>query len=59
MLNNGNDVDGCRWTPLMVARSWHRNEVEEVLGTQLERQPHVGPSPYLSLPLNSIVKIAR
>ncbi|XP_065849627.1 E3 ubiquitin-protein ligase XBAT32 isoform X1 [Euphorbia lathyris] len=47
------------WTPLMVARSWHRNELEEILSAQPERQPRIGPSPYLSLPLESIVKIAR
>ncbi|GAV71233.1 Ank_2 domain-containing protein [Cephalotus follicularis] len=48
-----------RWTPLMVARSWHRNWLEEILSTQPECQSRIFPSPYLSLPLMSIVKIAR
>ncbi|KAJ9162871.1 hypothetical protein P3X46_022613 [Hevea brasiliensis] len=47
------------WTPLMVAHSWHRNELEEILSIQPEHQPQMSPSPYLSLPLGSIVKIAR
>ncbi|XP_048227982.1 E3 ubiquitin-protein ligase XBAT32 isoform X2 [Ricinus communis] len=47
------------WTPLMVARSWHRNQLEEMLSTQPEHQPQVCPSPYISLPLMSIIKIAR
>ncbi|CAN1811508.1 Probable E3 ubiquitin-protein ligase XBOS32 [Linum perenne] len=49
------------WTPLMVARSWHRNELEEILTQQHPEQQHqqTCPSPYLSLPLMSIVKIAR
>ncbi|XP_021895246.1 E3 ubiquitin-protein ligase XBAT32 isoform X2 [Carica papaya] len=47
------------WTPLMVARSWHRNWLEEILSIQSEGQPQILPSPYLSLPLMSIVKIAR
>ncbi|KAJ9141225.1 hypothetical protein P3X46_031788 [Hevea brasiliensis] len=47
------------WTPLMVAHSWHRNELEEILSTQPEHPPQISPSPYLSLPLKSIVKIAR
>lgn len=47
------------WTPLMVARSWHRVWLEEVLSTELEGQLQILPSPYLSLPLMSIVKIAR
>lgn len=49
----------CRWTPLMVARSWHRTGLEDILSTQPEGQLEVLPSPYLALPLMSIVKIAR
>lgn len=48
-----------RWTPLMVARSWHRSWLEEILRTELEEQPRILPTPYLSLPLMSIFKIAR
>ncbi|KAJ7979536.1 E3 ubiquitin-protein ligase XBAT33 [Quillaja saponaria] len=47
------------WTPLMVARSWNRNLLEDILSTRPENQLQVLPSPYLSLPLMSIVKIAR
>ncbi|KAM7268732.1 hypothetical protein ACFE04_010898 [Oxalis oulophora] len=47
------------WTPLMVARSWHRDCLEEILSTESEEQSQIIPSPYLSLPLMSIVKIAR
>ncbi|EXB94923.1 putative E3 ubiquitin-protein ligase XBOS32 [Morus notabilis] len=47
------------WTPLMVARSWHRNWLEEILSTPPEGRPHIFLSPYLSIPLMSIVKIAR
>ncbi|XP_070671428.1 probable E3 ubiquitin-protein ligase XBOS32 isoform X3 [Malus domestica] len=46
------------WTPVMVARSWHRDWLEEVLTTE-EGQSQILPSPYLSLPLMSIMKIAR
>ncbi|KAF3325823.1 E3 ubiquitin-protein ligase [Carex littledalei] len=46
-------------TPLMVARSWHRNGLEGILSKQPQTQILVLPSPYLSLPLMSIVKIAR
>ncbi|KAJ4763362.1 E3 ubiquitin-protein ligase XBAT32 [Rhynchospora pubera] len=46
-------------TPLMVARSWHRNGLEGILTKQPETRTNVLPSPYLSLPLMSIVKIAR
>lgn len=52
-------VSGQRWSPLMVARSWHRTCLEEILSTELGGQPQMLPSPYLSLPLMSIVKIAR
>uniref|UniRef100_A0A1J3DTG0 RING-type E3 ubiquitin transferase n=1 Tax=Noccaea caerulescens TaxID=107243 RepID=A0A1J3DTG0_NOCCA len=50
------------WTPLMVARSWHRNWLEEVLNTTTEQpqsHPPKVPSPFLCLPLMSIVKIAQ
>ncbi|XP_030523570.1 probable E3 ubiquitin-protein ligase XBOS32 isoform X2 [Rhodamnia argentea] len=47
------------WTPLMVARSWHRNWLEEILSTQPEGRTRILPSPYISLPLMSIVSIAR
>lgn len=49
----------CRWNPLMVARSWHRNWLEEILSTQPEGRIRILPSPYISLPLMSIVRIAR
>ncbi|XP_042520305.1 probable E3 ubiquitin-protein ligase XBOS32 [Macadamia integrifolia] len=47
------------WTPLMVSRSWHRDWLEGILSEQAQAQPQILPSPYLSLPLMSIVKIAR
>ncbi|KAJ6759275.1 E3 UBIQUITIN-PROTEIN LIGASE XBOS32 ISOFORM X1-RELATED [Salix koriyanagi] len=47
------------WTPSMVARSWHRNELEEILGTQPGNRSQICPSSYLSIPFMSIVKIAR
>ncbi|KAG1326502.1 E3 ubiquitin-protein ligase XBAT32 [Cocos nucifera] len=47
------------WTPLMVARSWHRNWLESILNKQPESRVHILPSPYLSLPLMSIMRIAR
>ncbi|KAJ7955721.1 E3 ubiquitin-protein ligase XBAT33 [Quillaja saponaria] len=47
------------WTSLMVARSWNRIWLEDILSTRPEDQLQVLPSPYLSLPLMSIVKIAR
>ncbi|XP_008794404.2 probable E3 ubiquitin-protein ligase XBOS32 isoform X2 [Phoenix dactylifera] len=47
------------WTPLMVARSWHRNWLEGILSKQVESQIHILPSPYLCLPLMSIMRIAR
>lgn len=46
-------------TPLMVARSWHKNNVEGILSKQPEGRIRILPSPYLSLPLMSIVKIVR
>lgn len=48
-----------RWTPLMVARSWHRTWLEEFLSTEPEGRVQVLPSPHLSLPLMSIFRIAR
>ncbi|KAL3643115.1 putative E3 ubiquitin-protein ligase xbos32 [Castilleja foliolosa] len=47
------------WTPLMVARSWHRDCLEDILSQQPRRSPKLNPSPYLCLPLMSIVEIAR
>lgn len=48
------------WTPLMVARSWHRDTLERILsGQQPEGLSRVQSSPYLCLPLMSIVSIAR
>ncbi|XP_010452736.1 PREDICTED: E3 ubiquitin-protein ligase XBAT32 isoform X2 [Camelina sativa] len=50
------------WTPLMVARSWHRNWLEEILNPTTEQpqsHPPNVPSPFLCLPLMSIVKIAQ
>ncbi|XP_068651694.1 probable E3 ubiquitin-protein ligase XBOS32 isoform X2 [Aristolochia californica] len=46
------------WTPLMVARSWHRHWLEGILNKKPEAR-RVLPSSYLSLPLMSVVKIAR
>ncbi|CAD6249161.1 unnamed protein product [Miscanthus lutarioriparius] len=47
------------WTPLMVARSWQRNSVEEILSKEPEGRIRTLPSPYLCLPLMSIMNIAR
>lgn len=47
------------WTPLMVARSWNRDSIIEMLSTPEEIQLPPTPSPYLCLPLMSIIKIAR
>ncbi|KAH6819262.1 hypothetical protein C2S51_002865 [Perilla frutescens var. frutescens] len=47
------------WTPLMVARSWHRDWLENILSRQSGGERSISPSPYLSLPLMSIVDIAR
>ncbi|KAJ3693363.1 hypothetical protein LUZ60_008843 [Juncus effusus] len=46
-------------TPLMVARAWHKNGLEHILSKKPETLIRVLPSPFLSLPLMSIVKIAR
>ncbi|KAG6587782.1 putative E3 ubiquitin-protein ligase XBOS32, partial [Cucurbita argyrosperma subsp. sororia] len=47
------------WTPLMVARSWHKGWLEDILSTEPIDRPKLTPSHYLSLPLMSIVQIAR
>ncbi|XP_031109693.1 probable E3 ubiquitin-protein ligase XBOS32 [Ipomoea triloba] len=47
------------WTPLMVAQSWHRDWLHEILSSQPENPPQPLPSPYLCLPLMNIVNIAR
>ncbi|CAJ2649670.1 E3 ubiquitin-protein ligase XBAT32 [Trifolium pratense] len=47
------------WTPLMVARSWHRSWLEDTLKSPPAENLQVLPSPYLSLPIMSIMKIAR
>ncbi|XP_058113909.1 probable E3 ubiquitin-protein ligase XBOS32 isoform X2 [Magnolia sinica] len=48
------------WTPSMVARSWHRNCLNRILNNNNpEGHLNILPSPYISLPLMSIVKIAR
>ncbi|KAL5699369.1 RING-type E3 ubiquitin transferase [Ranunculus cassubicifolius] len=46
-------------SPLMVARSWNRDCLEIILSKPPEIRKQVIPSPYLALPLMSIVKIAR
>jgi len=49
-------------TPLNVARSCHRIQLEDNLSRQpagTENRIDINPSPYLSLPLMSIMKIAR
>jgi len=43
----------------MVGRSWHRDSLEEILSRSSESQPQLSPSPYLCLPLMSIVNISR
>jgi E3 ubiquitin-protein ligase XBAT32/33 len=43
----------------MVARSWHRSWLEDTLKTPPAENLQVLPSPYISLPIMSIVKIAR
>ncbi|XP_006845489.2 probable E3 ubiquitin-protein ligase XBOS32 isoform X1 [Amborella trichopoda] len=47
------------WTPLQVARLWHRQWLEGILSRQSEARLLFLPSRYLSLPLMSIVKISR
>ncbi|XP_020573346.1 probable E3 ubiquitin-protein ligase XBOS32 [Phalaenopsis equestris] len=46
-------------TPLMVARSWRRNWLENILSDENQGRMRILPSPCLSLPLQSIFKIAR
>lgn len=44
----------------MVARSWHRDWLEEILNKEPgAAATNLVPSPYLTLPLMSIVRIAR
>lgn len=50
---------GSRWTPLMVARSWHRNWLEGILSRQPEGRIRILPSQHISLPMMSIMRIAR
>lgn len=47
------------WSPLEVARLWHRDWLEEILNAQPQDRTTTLPSPYLCLPLMSAVKIAR
>ncbi|KAE8711232.1 E3 ubiquitin-protein ligase XBAT32 [Hibiscus syriacus] len=47
------------WSPLLVARSWRKNWLEEILSNEPDGQSQALPSPFLSLPLMSIIKIAR
>ncbi|KAL6534744.1 putative E3 ubiquitin-protein ligase xbos32 [Orobanche gracilis] len=47
------------WTPLMVARSWQRDWLEDILAQESSGIRRLNPSPYLCLPLMSIVEIAR
>lgn len=49
----------CSATPLMVARSWRRNWLENILSDENEGRIRILPSPCLSLPLMSIFRIAR
>ncbi|KAI3803119.1 hypothetical protein L1987_31268 [Smallanthus sonchifolius] len=46
------------WTPLAVARLWNRDWLEEVLIAQPQGEEPTS-SPYLCLPLMSVVRIAR
>jgi hypothetical protein len=43
----------------MVARSWNRNSIEEILSKEPEGRIRTLPSPDLCLPLMSIMSIAR
>ncbi|KAI3985730.1 hypothetical protein MKX01_030644 [Papaver californicum] len=54
-----NAENATGWTPLMVARSWHRVGLDELLSKHPEERLQIPPSSYLSLPLMSIIKIAR
>ncbi|KAL8235044.1 hypothetical protein R6Q59_021144 [Mikania micrantha] len=46
------------WTPLDVAHSWNRDWLEEVLVAQPQGEEPTS-SPYLCLPLMSVIRIAR
>ncbi|XP_078157775.1 putative E3 ubiquitin-protein ligase XBOS32 [Carex rostrata] len=46
-------------TPLMVAQTWQRNWLEEILCNSMQVQASISPSPYLWLPLMSIMSIVR
>lgn len=54
---NAQNANG--WTPLMVARSWHRNWLEGILSRRPGGRIKILPSPYISLPMMSIMKISR
>lgn len=47
------------WTPLMVGRSWNRDSIIEMLTSPEDIEFPAIPSPYLCLPLMSIIRIAR
>ncbi|KAG4187155.1 hypothetical protein ERO13_A08G087200v2 [Gossypium hirsutum] len=47
------------WSPLMVACSWRKSWLEEILSSKPEGRSQALPSPFLSLPLMSIIRIAR
>ncbi|XP_038879943.1 probable E3 ubiquitin-protein ligase XBOS32 isoform X2 [Benincasa hispida] len=47
------------WTPLMVARTWNKSWLEDILTAEPVDLPRLIPSRYISLPLMSIVQIAR
>ncbi|GAB2267474.1 E3 ubiquitin-protein ligase xbat32 [Dionaea muscipula] len=62
LISRGADADAQNangWTPLMVARSWNRDWLVEILSKPQEVHLQINASPYLVLPLMSIVKIAR
>ncbi|KAL9270992.1 E3 ubiquitin-protein ligase XBAT32-like protein [Drosera capensis] len=62
LISRGADLDTRNangWTPLMVAHSWNRDCLEEIFSKTLEVEMQISASPYLALPLMSIVKIAR
>ncbi|XP_039164463.1 probable E3 ubiquitin-protein ligase XBOS32 [Eucalyptus grandis] len=52
-------INSNGWISLIIARSWHRNWLTEILSRQPDGLPQTLPSPYISLPLTSIVNIAR
>lgn len=51
------NVNGA--TPLLVARLWRRHWLENILSEEDQGRTQIFPSPCLSLPLMSIIKIAR